>query len=87
MKVEVFSQQTGDIDPVLDQCWATVYDAGPTLVQHWVDVSCVMQSRSCDHTLAFVGKRFQIPREKCWDRLLTWDQQRLVFAGRAGALM
>ena len=27
-----------DIDPMLDQSWATVYDAGPTLVQHWVDV-------------------------------------------------
>ena len=30
------SQQTRDIDPMLDQCCATVYDAGPTLVQHWV---------------------------------------------------
>ena len=35
------SQQTRDIDLMLDQCWATVYDAGPTLVQHWVDVSCL----------------------------------------------
>ena len=35
------SQQTRDIDPKLDQCWATVYDAGPTLVQHWGDVSCL----------------------------------------------
>ena len=25
-------QQTRDIDPMLKQCWATVYDAGPTLV-------------------------------------------------------
>ena len=23
-----------DIDPVLDQCWASVVDAGPTLNQH-----------------------------------------------------
>ena len=32
-------QQTRDIDPMLVQCWSTVYDAGPTLGQHWVDVS------------------------------------------------
>ena len=24
------------------QCWATVSDAGPTLVQHWVGVSCLL---------------------------------------------
>ena len=22
------------------QCWSTIYKAGPTLVQHWVDVWC-----------------------------------------------
>ena len=33
------AQQTQDIDPMLKQCWPTVYDAGSTLVQHWVDVS------------------------------------------------
>ena len=32
---------------MLYQCWATVYDAGPTLVQHWVDVSCLQGN---DHT-------------------------------------
>ena len=26
---------------MLVQCWSTVYDAGPTLDQHWVDVSCL----------------------------------------------
>ena len=36
------SQQTPDIDPMFDfdQCWASVVDGGPKLVQHWVDVSC-----------------------------------------------
>ena len=24
---------------MLVQCWPTVYDAGPTLLQYWVDVS------------------------------------------------
>ena len=33
------SQQTRDIHPRLIQCWSTVCDAGPTLYQHWVNVS------------------------------------------------
>ena len=24
------------------QCWANVVDGGPTLVKHWVDVSCLL---------------------------------------------
>ena len=28
----------------LDQCWSTIYDAGPTLVQHCVDVSYLLGS-------------------------------------------
>ena len=31
------AQQTRHIDPMLDQCWPTVYDVGPTLFQHWID--------------------------------------------------
>ena len=31
---------------MLDQCWASVVDVGPTLVQHSVDVSCLLGS-SC----------------------------------------
>ena len=27
---------------MLDQFWAGVVDVGPTLVQHWVDVSCFL---------------------------------------------
>ena len=27
---------------MFDQCWPTVYDVGPTLVKHWVDVSCLL---------------------------------------------
>ena len=33
------SQQTRDIDPMLEQCWASVVDGSPTFKQHWVDVS------------------------------------------------
>ena len=28
------------IAPMIDQCWASVYDAGPALTQHLVNVSC-----------------------------------------------
>ena len=36
------SQQTPRINPMSDQCWANVVDGGPTLVRHWVDVSCFL---------------------------------------------
>ena len=36
------TEQTQDIDPILNQSWATVYDAGPTLFQHWVNASCLL---------------------------------------------
>ena len=32
---------------MFDQCWPTVYDVGPTLVKHWVDVLCFLASVSC----------------------------------------
>ena len=30
----LITQQTRDIQPILCQCWSTVYDAGPTLTQN-----------------------------------------------------
>ena len=27
---------------MFDKCWASVVDGGTTLVQHWVDVSCLL---------------------------------------------
>ena len=41
------SQQTRDIDQMFDQCWPTVYDVGPTLVKHWLDVSCFLGYYLC----------------------------------------
>ena len=35
------THQTRPIDPMLAQCWATLYDVSPALVQHWFDVSFV----------------------------------------------
>ena len=43
------SQQTRDVDPMLLWCWATVFDAGPTSHQHWINVPCLL---GClNHTL------------------------------------
>ena len=36
------SKTPADVDPMLVYCWSTVYDAGPTLSQHWVDVLCFL---------------------------------------------
>ena len=35
-------KQTRHIDSMLDQCWPNVLDGGPTLAQHWIDVSCLL---------------------------------------------
>ena len=33
--------QTKNINSLLDQCWASVCDAGPALTQQWVNLSCL----------------------------------------------
>ena len=45
------TQWTWDIDQMLGQCWPAVYDVGPTLAQHRVNVSC---SRGAD-TVSFIS--------------------------------
>ena len=41
-KCTISSQQTRDIEPMLVQYWPAVYDVGPTLIQHWFNVSCLL---------------------------------------------
>ena len=41
-------QQTRYIDPVLDQCWASVVDGGPTLIQTWVNGLCFHETTSAN---------------------------------------
>ena len=36
------TQQTRGIHLMLFQCWPTVFDAGPTLKQHWVKALCLL---------------------------------------------
>ena len=38
----LLTQQTRDVQPMLVQCWASVEDDGPTLYQHWLNVSCLL---------------------------------------------
>ena len=33
------AQHSQSIQPMLNQCWTSVHDAGPALIQHWVDLS------------------------------------------------
>ena len=42
--ISVITQQTRGIQPMLAQCWPIVFDAGPTLYQHWLKVSCLQES-------------------------------------------
>ena len=36
------SQQTRDVDLMLDQCWHSACDAGPASNQHWFNASCLL---------------------------------------------
>ena len=36
------AQQRRGIYPMLFQCWPTVFDAGPTLKQHWVSATSLL---------------------------------------------
>ena len=49
------SQQTWDIYPLLDQCWASVVvDAGPTSIQQWINIRWVRHD--LDRMLTFYVK-------------------------------
>ena len=41
-QTQAHSQQTRDVLPMLVYCWASVVDDGPTLNQHWLNVSCLL---------------------------------------------
>ena len=52
------TQQTRGIHPMLFQCWPTVFDAGPTLKQHWVNAPCLLGSPAlpfCVVIIVYVG--------------------------------
>ena len=43
------SKQARCVHPVLSQCWTSVADGGPTFIQHWMGVACLL---GCIITLA-----------------------------------
>ena len=45
------TQQTRHIKPMLFYCWPTVFDAGPTSKQHWINVSCFQDKYHCTLSL------------------------------------
>ena len=44
IKYLVFAGRSRDIQPMLAQCWSSVADDGPTLRQHWLNISCLLNS-------------------------------------------
>ena len=61
------SQQTRDIDPMLDHCWASGVEGGPTLVQHLVDVSCLP------------GMGMDVPAHTCPEVRPLYEQSENIF--------
>ena len=59
-------------DPMLGQCWSTVYDAGPTLIQHCV--SCLLRSSICSSCDGNEGasQREMIPANKTHKPSVVW---------------
>ena len=55
------TQQTQDIEPLLVQCWSTVYDAGSTLNQQFLNILCLL-GRNNSH----VGNPICIPDFFTW---------------------
>ena len=43
-EVRTHTQQTQYVEPMLVYCWFTVYDAEPTINQHWPNVLCLLGS-------------------------------------------
>ena len=37
-----YNQQIRLVNPMPDYCWPTVYAAGPTIGQHWVNILCFL---------------------------------------------
>ena len=92
------SQQTRGIHPMLFQYWSTVFDAGPTLKQHWANAPCLLPRafRIAQATLGGLRLRFTIsgcPRTRSFliksrsiMEILCWKQIRcyLVFFKLSG---
>ena len=65
----IYFAQTLAIQPMLFQCWHTVFDAGPSLKQHWVIVPCFWLLHYAGDSLTSRRQKHQITRcilVHCW---------------------
>ena len=44
----VMTQRKRDLNTILAKCWTTVYEAGPVVNEHWLDVAYNVWSQSCN---------------------------------------
>ena len=76
------AQQTRDIEPLLFQCWSTVYDAGPTLNQQWLNASCLLGVDSGGGGGQYPGDRIYPCYKLTWRRPSTLSQLRISTAAK-----
>ena len=48
------------VHPMLVQWWPIVYDAGPTLYQHWVNVSCLLGNSPHNSARKQLGLKYSL---------------------------
>ena len=60
---------------MLIQCWAIVYNAGTTLAQHWVDVSCLLGINHSAHCKAKTQYLFTSKVSRCCLFMLVFARQ------------
>ena len=57
--IPAMAQQARGVDPMLVYCWASVADGGPTLKQHWFNVSFLLGRPRKPNVVLMVGHRLQ----------------------------
>ena len=62
--------QTQGIHPMLFKCWSSVFDAGPTLKQNWLNISCVLY-RAKSSTREFLSFSMKLLSLTIGPRLIT----------------
>ena len=52
----LYNKQARDIHPSLDQCWASVVDGGPTLIQNgWMSLACLVNVAGQCYIMRAIG--------------------------------
>ena len=77
---------TASIPAMLDQCWASVVDGGLTLVQHWVNVSCLLGCRMLKGVLTQIQQLHNYKERVHQKEHPGWDALNPVYLGLVGAV-